>query len=116
MVRSPGSLRVAKSDRFLEPQALMPPRRRRSFWLVLLGTTAFLTIDPGLFLVLLALALSGIAVVWTLMLGRALLVEVFAEQTNDATQSACPFRTWRSDSAAFSSSAPRTPSDPGALS
>ena len=95
----------------------MPPRRRRSFWFVLLGTTAFLTIDPALFLVLLALALSGIAVVWTLMLGRALLLEVFGvELADDATQSGCPLRTWRSGSAAFSSSVRRTPSDPGVLS
>jgi hypothetical protein len=95
----------------------MRPQRRRSFWVVLVGTTVFLTIDPGLFLVVTALALSGIALVWTLMLGRALLEEAFtAEQADHAPQSACPLRTWRGDGASVSSSARRTSSGPGALS
>lgn len=92
----------------------MAHRRRRSFWLVLLGTTAFLTIDPALFLVVVALGLSGVAVAWSVMLARALLGEAFATgQTDDGAQSACPFRTWRGG---LSSSAPQTPSDPGVLS
>ena len=94
----------------------MPPRRRRSFWFVLLGTTAFATVDPALSLVVVALGLSAVVVVWTVMLARALLVEVFAAgRIDDATPDICPLRGWRGGSG-LSSSARQTPSDPGAFS
>ncbi|MGH3056343.1 MAG: hypothetical protein ACRDL7_15320 [Gaiellaceae bacterium] len=92
-------------------------RRRRSFWFVLLGTTAFLTIDPALFLVVVALALSGVAVLWTLMLVRGLWAEAFsAGQVDGVTESVCPLRAWRGDPVHLSSSAPPTPLDLGASS
>ena len=80
-------------------------RRRRSFWLVLVGTTAFATVDPALFLVVAALALSGLALVWTVMLARALLLEAFVgDDPDEALQRTCPFRA-RRDSSRLSSSA-----------
>ncbi len=51
------------------------PRRRRSFWLVLIGTTACLTVDPALCLVVLAVGLSALALTWIVMLARLLLVD-----------------------------------------
>ena len=71
-------------------------RRRRSFWLVLVGTTALVTIDPALFLVVVALGLSGLAMLWTVMLMRALLLDAWAgEHVDDTRQRACPFRARR---------------------
>jgi len=82
-------------------------RRRRSFWLVLVGTTAFATVDPALFLVVAALALSGLALVWTVMLVRALLLEACVEDDGDeALQRTCPFRARRDDSRLSSSARP----------
>jgi hypothetical protein len=90
--------------------------RHCSYWLVLLGTTLFATIDTGLFLVVLALGLSGTALVWTVMLAGALLAEALgAEPVDDATPGACPFRAWRGGTR-ISSSARQTPSDPGGFS
>lgn len=95
----------------------MPYRHRRSFWLVLVGTTAFLTIDPALFLVVVALALSGVALIWTVMLTRMLLVEALAaEPTEDAAEGVCPLRVWQRRNGDLSSSARPTPSDHGAFS
>ena len=95
----------------------MRRRRRRSFWFVLVGTTAFLTVDPALFLVVAALGLSAVALAWAVMLARALLVEAFAgEQMDGATPTACPLRAWRDGNAGLSSSARQTPSDPAAFS
>jgi hypothetical protein len=92
-------------------------RRRPSFWLVLAGTTVFLTINPALFLVVLALALSGVALVWAVMLVRGLIVEAFvAEDSDDSLPAVCPLRAWRGDGVDLSSSAQRAPSDPGAFS
>jgi len=86
--------------------------RHRCSRLVLLGTTLFATIDTGLFLVVLALALSGVALIWTVMLARGLLAEALdAEPDDDAAESGCPLRAWRGGQ--LSSSARRTPSDPG---
>lgn len=45
------------------------------FWCVVAGTTVFLTLEPGLFLVLLALALSGVALFWILLVVRFLVLE-----------------------------------------
>lgn len=95
----------------------MPHRRRRSFWLVLLGTTTFLSIEPALFLVAVALTLSGLALVWTVMLLRALLVEAFAVgQIDDASAGVCPLREWRAGRGDLSSSVRPTSSGPGAFS
>jgi hypothetical protein len=94
-------------------------RRRRSFWLVLVGTTAFLTVDPALFLVVAALALSGLALLWTLMLARLLLVDAIgrhAAPIDDAAQGACPFAAWRGRGAAVSSSGSPTSSNRGVFS
>ena len=92
-------------------------RRPRSFWVVLLGTTAFLTVEPALFLVVLTLFLSGVALVWMVMLARALFVDTFGvEPIADAQQDACPFKAWRTPHGGVSSSARPTPSDRGAFS
>jgi len=92
-------------------------RRRRSFWLVLVGTTAFLTIDPALFLVVVALGLSGLSAVWIVMLVRALLAEGFAaDPIEDSAPGVCPLRGWLVGSRDLSSSGPPTPSDRGAFS
>ncbi|HXQ23179.1 MAG TPA: hypothetical protein VN812_15995 [Candidatus Acidoferrales bacterium] len=45
------------------------------FWCVVAGTTVFLTLEPALFLVLLALALSGIALFWILLVVRFLALD-----------------------------------------
>ena len=57
----------------------MPRARHRPlFWAVLIGTTAFLSIDPALFLVVAALALSALAVTSIVMLVHVLLVDALA--------------------------------------
>lgn len=50
-------------------------RRGGFFWCLVAGTTVFLTLEPALFLVLLALALSGIALFWILLVVRFLVLE-----------------------------------------
>ena len=60
----------------------MPARRRVArrapfFWLLLSTATVLLTLEPALFLVLLALALSGVAVTWIVLLAKMLLLEAW---------------------------------------
>jgi threonine/homoserine/homoserine lactone efflux protein len=45
------------------------------FWSAVLGLTVVLTLEPGLFLVGLALALSGVTLVWIALLIHALLAD-----------------------------------------
>ena len=52
-------------------------RRRASYWIVLVGSTLFITLEPALFLVVLALALSAAVLICMLLLLRALLSAVF---------------------------------------
>ena len=97
----------------------MQRRRRHSFWFVLVGTTAFLTVDPALFLVVVALGLSGVALVWSVMLAKLLLVDAIGAgraPIDDAAQSPCPFAAWRDRGVSLSSSAPPTSSGRGAFS
>jgi len=61
----------------------MPPcrpavRHGVVFWLVLTGATLLMSLEPGLFLVVLALALSGVTLVWLVMLARLLLFDALA--------------------------------------
>ncbi len=51
------------------------PRRRTSFWLLVAGLAAFLSLEPGFFLVALAVALSLLTVTWIVMLIRVLLLD-----------------------------------------
>jgi hypothetical protein len=92
-------------------------RRRPSFWLVLLGTTAFLVLDPALFLVVVALALSGVALLWIVMLAHALIVGALDQhEPDESARRACPVGAWRGGSAGLSPSPQRTPSDRGVIS
>ena len=92
-------------------------RRRPKFWLVVAGTTAFLTIEPALFLVLVAVGLSAVAVVWTVMLARALLAEAFAPEPIEPTaEGVCPLRGWWTRERDLSSSVRPTSSDRGVFS
>ena len=50
-------------------------RHRRSFWLLLVGATLFLTVEPALFLVVLALGLSALAVAGSVTLVNAVVVD-----------------------------------------
>lgn len=52
-------------------------RRARFFWVLLITATVLLTLEPALFLVLLALALSAIAVTWIVLLARMLVLEAW---------------------------------------
>jgi hypothetical protein len=55
-------------------------RHGASFWILLAGMTLFLTVEPGLFLVVLALGLSGLAVAWIAMLTRMLVMDAMGVQ------------------------------------
>lgn len=56
-----------------------PTRSRRgaSFWMLVVVATIFMSLEPGLFLVTLALGLSLLAVVWIGLLARLLLLDAF---------------------------------------
>lgn len=56
-------------------------RHRPSFWLFLVVATAFLSLEPALFLVILALALSAVTLGSLVMLARALITDAFAGHT-----------------------------------
>ena len=57
------------------PAASPAIQRRASFWLLMIGTTIFLSIEPALFLVVLAVGLSALAVWWILLMARMLLLD-----------------------------------------
>ena len=56
-------------------------RRRALLWVLMCATTGLLTVDPALFLVLLALALAAVAVIWILLLARLLIGDALAAAT-----------------------------------
>ena len=58
-------------------RALRRPAGHRGglFWSVVAGATIFLSLEPALFLVLLALALSAVAVTWMVLLLRLLILD-----------------------------------------
>jgi cell division protein FtsL len=56
--------------------AQLRARRSVSYWLLVLAATAFLSAEPALFLVLLALGHSALALVWIVMLARLLVIEL----------------------------------------
>ena len=61
----------------------MPPcqpaaRRGAAFWLLLIGATVFLSLEPGLFLVVLAVSLAALALTWTVLLARLLLLDALS--------------------------------------
>jgi len=55
-----------------------PPARRPVIWLLTILATVLLAFEPGLFLVVLAVALFGLAIVWALLLVRAVAIEWLA--------------------------------------
>jgi hypothetical protein len=60
----------------------MPPcrpivRHSARFWVLLIGATIFQCLEPGLFLVVLALGLSALALVWIVLLAGMLLRDAF---------------------------------------
>lgn len=55
-------------------------RRRKTFWLAVAVVTAFITIEPALFLVVLALGLSAVALFWIALVARHLVVEVIGKR------------------------------------
>jgi hypothetical protein len=66
----------AADDAHDPPAALQRSVRRRPwFWLLLAGTAVFMSLEPSLFLVALALGLSALALFWVLLLARLLLVD-----------------------------------------
>ncbi len=50
-------------------------RRGVSYWLVVLGATAFVSVEPALFLVLLTFALWALVLAWIVMLARMPVVD-----------------------------------------
>jgi hypothetical protein len=65
-------------------QSLLAPCRRRvgrrsTYWTLVVGATVFLCLEPGLFLVVLALGLSGLALVWIALLVRLLIRDAIDE-------------------------------------
>ena len=62
-------------------------RRRPSFWLIVAAATTMLSVEPALSLVLLAFGLSALALVWTVLLARLWLLEVFGMTPNNVR---CP--------------------------
>ncbi len=58
-------------------------RRGGFFWFLVAGTTVFLTVEPALFLVLLALALSGLALFWILLVARFLVLDALSRGHGD---------------------------------
>ena len=61
----------------MEPCRQVAPRRV-FFWLLVAASTVFLTIEPALFLVGLALALSGVTLFWILLLVRFLVLDALS--------------------------------------
>jgi len=63
-------------------------RRRAPFWLLLVGATIFLSLEPSLFLVVLALALSALTLTWIVLLARFLVFDALmgrAARTHEDT-------------------------------
>ena len=52
--------------------------RRVGFWPLIMCLTALLTLEPGLLLVGLSLALSALALTWIVMLAKFLLLDALA--------------------------------------
>jgi len=53
-------------------------RRPRWFWLLVAGAAVFMSLEPSLFLVTLALGLSALALLWILLLARLLVSDAVA--------------------------------------
>ncbi len=53
-------------------------RRRPWFWLLVASSTVFMTLEPSLFLVIVALALSLLALCWIVLLVRLLVSDALA--------------------------------------
>jgi hypothetical protein len=70
-------------------ERMVARRRGMRFWLLVLGLTVFLTLEPALFLVVLALGLSALTLTWILILVRFLILDV-VRGTPSAAQ--CPAR------------------------
>ena len=60
---------------------LGPPRRRPRFWLLVAAATVFMSLEPSLFLVTLALGLFALALFWVLLLARLLVSDALAYAT-----------------------------------
>ena len=56
-------------------------RRRPWFWLLVAGTTVFMSLEPSLFLVTLAVGLSTLALFWILLLARLLVSDALTYAT-----------------------------------
>jgi hypothetical protein len=56
-------------------QPCRPARRRPWFWLLVAGIVVFMSLEPSLFLVALALGLSVLALFWILLLARLLVLD-----------------------------------------
>jgi len=58
-------------------------RRHRgvSFWLLVAFTTVFISLEPGFFLVVLAVGLSALTITWIMMLARLLILDAWARRS-----------------------------------
>ncbi|MBI3784440.1 MAG: hypothetical protein HY270_13675 [Deltaproteobacteria bacterium] len=58
-------------------------RRRRGplFWVVVAVTTVFISLEPGFFLVVLAVGLSALTATWIMMLVRLLVLDAWARRS-----------------------------------
>ena len=55
--------------------------------MLLIGATVFLSFEPSLFLVVLALGLSALTLTWIVLLARFLLLDAFARRAAAPTNS-----------------------------
>ena len=62
-------------------------RRSVWFWLLVLGTAVFMSLEPSLFLVTLAVGLSLLALFWILLLARLLVSDAIAYATQRLSSS-----------------------------
>ena len=60
-------------------------RRRHGpwFWLVVVVTTVFISLEPSFFLVALAVGLSALTVTWIMMLARLLILDAWEKWKTD---------------------------------
>jgi hypothetical protein len=70
------------------PAALPRSARRRPwFWLLVAGIAVFMSLEPSLFLVTLALGLSALALFWMLLLARLLIADAVGYATRRQARS-----------------------------